>query len=370
MWEYTQPVTIRFAEGVIHDLPGIISEKKWHKGVLIAAPHVVKHGLANLICHESQGVIQHIFSDITPNPTLSAVDACAAMIRKEQPDFVVAIGGGSVLDLAKAAIPVGETTGSIREYYRTGRALPVRKAAFIAIPTTAGTGSEVTSVAVLSDPEEHRKAPLSSLGFFPDYALIDPELTYDMPPYITACSGIDVLSHAIEGYWSIHHQPICDALAIQAIQLVFQYLRRAVMNGQDVDARHHMCEASLLAGLAFALSKTTSAHACSFPLTNIYGIPHGEACGLTLDYFVRVNGKRDERTRKLAKILGFTDYEDLADTIEELKRTINLRCDLTDFHLKQGQVEALVEESHHPNLLNNPVPITDDILYNLYRSLL
>jgi alcohol dehydrogenase len=133
-----------------------------------------------------------------------------------------------------------------------------------------------------------------------------------------------------------------------------------------------MAEASVIAGMAFTLPKTTSSHACSFPLTNLYHIPHGEACGLTLDYFARVNAKalgvEGERINGFAKQLGFFDMTEMADAIAELKRDINLRCDMKDFDLTDEAVEELVCTSHHPNMLNNPVEITDEILRDMYNS--
>ena len=129
-----------------------------------------------------------------------------------------------------------------------------------------------------------------------------------------------------------------------------------------------MAEASLFAGLAFSLPKTTSSHACSFPLTSIYGIPHGEACGLTLDYFARINSS-DKRTNTLAERLGFNSVQNLADSIFDLKKQLGLRIGLADLSLSDDQITELVKKSHHPNLLNNPIEITDEILYSIYNDL-
>ena len=307
-------------------------------------------------------------------PKLDSTDYAvklAEIIRQNNIGFVVALGGGSPMDCAKAAASVALTQDSIRKYHGTGVALPAEHLPLIAIPTTAGTGSEVTCVSVLSDHANGKKAPIVSEGFYPAAAIIDPELTYTMPPAVTAGTGIDVLSHAIEGYWSKGHQPICDTLAIHAAALVFKYLYRAYENPSDEEAREKMCEASVIAGLAFTLPKTTSSHACSFPLTNIYHIPHGEACGLTLDYFVRINarGTGSERVETLAKALGFADAEALADAIFALKQKLGLRCDLKDLHLEEEQIAELVKISRHPNLYNNPVEITDEMLDKMYRYL-
>jgi alcohol dehydrogenase len=129
-----------------------------------------------------------------------------------------------------------------------------------------------------------------------------------------------------------------------------------------------MAEASVIAGMAFTLPKTTSSHACSFPLTNRYGIPHGEACGLTLDYFIRVNSG-DSHTRQMLQALGYRDAGTFADAVSDMKKQLGLRMDLRDLGLTEAQIRELVKESHHPNLLNNPVFVTDEILYHLYKTL-
>lgn len=229
---------------------------------------------------------------------------------------------------------------------------------------------EITCVAVLSDHELGKKGPIVSNGFYPSIAMIDPELTYTLPPRITASTGIDVLCHALEGFWSKGHQPVCDALALHACEIVFKYLRRAYKDPQDKEARAKMAEASVIAGLAFTLPKTTSSHACSFPLTNLYHIPHGEACGLTLDCFARINAEVENgRVHEFARKLGFADTYALADAIHELKVDLGLRLDLKDFNLTDEQVAELVKTSHHPNMLNNPVEITDEILNEMYQSM-
>lgn len=370
-WDYLQPVTIRFGKGRVKEIKEIARFLDCKRGILVAGPFFFKSGLAEKIMSDSEGMLVASFGDISPNPDVTEVDACADIIRKNNIEFVVVVGGGSPMDCAKAAASVALTNDSIRKYHGTGVSLPEEHLPLIAIPTTAGTGSEVTCVSVLSDHANGKKAPIVSNGFYPVAAIIDPELTYTMPSAVTAGTGIDVLSHAIEGYWSKGHQPICDTLAIHAADLVFKYLFRAYENPNDEEAREKMCEASVIAGLAFTLPKTTSSHACSFPLTNIYHIPHGEACGLTLDYFVRLNahGEGSERVQYLANKLGFADADKLADAIYEIKKSLNLRCDLKDLKLTDKQINELVTISRHPNLYNNPVEITDEMLDEMYRKL-
>lgn len=371
-WNYTQPVNIRFGAGILKELSHVARGLGLENGILVSDPFFAKSGLADKIMEDNKDLLVAIYSEISPNPEVKEVDACAQVIRETGAQFIVALGGGSSMDCAKSASVVCFTEDSIEKYHMTGVPLPNQHLPIIAVPTTAGTGSEVTCVSVLSNHEKDKKGPINNDNFYPAIALIDPELTYSLPPKQTASCGIDVLSHAVEGFWSKGHQPICDALALHASRLVFTYLRRAYQDGSDVEAREKMAEASVIAGMAFTLPKTTSSHACSFPLTNLYHIPHGEACGLTLDYFARVNaralGVEGERINGFAKQLGFSDMTEMADAIAELKRDINLRCDMKDFGLTDEAVEELVSTSHHPNMLNNPVEITDEILRDMYNS--
>lgn len=370
LWDYAQPVKIRFGSGRVQELRDLAAQMGLHNGLLVCTPHFAKNGLAGQLMRDSGGSLSNCFSELSPNPDVEEVDACAQAIRRHASEFVVALGGGSAMDLAKAAASISQTGDSIRKYHGTGVPMPQAHLPLIAVPTTAGTGSEVTCVAVLSDHKNGKKAPIVSDAFFPDWAVIDPELTYSMPPYVTACTGIDVLSHAVEGFWSKGHQPVCDACALHAAGLVFQYLPRAFAHAQDREAREKMCEASVIAGLAFTLPKTTASHACSFPLTNLLGIPHGEACGLTLDYFARVNADAQQgRVQAFARGLGFAGADAFADAILGLKKDLGLRTDLKDLHLSSAQVADLVRISRHPNLYNNPVEITDAMLERMYRSM-
>lgn len=369
-WEYIQPVTIRFGEGVLAELKSIAEQAGYRRGLLVSDPFFTKSGLAGRIVQSCGGLIRAVYDQVSPNPETAEVDACAQKIRDEQIDFLVALGGGSALDCAKAAGSVCFTNDSIRAYHGTGKPLPPEHLPLLAIPTTAGTGSEVTCVSVLSDHALGKKGPIVSENFYPRLALIDPELTYTLPPHMTASTGIDVLCHAVEGYWSKGHQPICDALAIYACKSVFDYLPLAFRQPDHVLARRKMAEASVIAGLAFTLPKTTSSHACSFPLTNLLHIPHGEACALTLDHFMRINADADGgRVQALARELGCADANALAGRIHALKKELGLLTDLKAYALSDAQLAALVQASRHPNLYNNPVNITDEMLDRMYRSM-
>lgn len=371
LWDYQQPVAIRFGNGRVREIKDVAAEMGLTEGGLLVSEKLfATNGTAEKIVKDSEGTISEIFSDFSPNPDVTEVDKAAALIREKHLKFVVAMGGGSAMDLAKSAASIAFTNDSIADYHGTGKAMPQEHLPIIAVPTTAGTGSEVTCVSVLTNRALGKKAPIVSDGFFPSVAIIDPELTYSVPPHVTASTGMDVLSQAIEGYWSKGRQPICDACAIHAAPLVFKYLPIAVAEPDNAEARQKMCEASVIAGLAFTLPKTTSSHACSFPLTNIYGIPHGEACGLTLDWFARVNADAQHgRVQEFARAIGFKNVDAMADAIQELKVKVGLRTGLKDLNLNAEQIADLVRISRHPNLYNNPVEIADDMLQDMYEHL-
>lgn len=368
-WFYEQPVKIIFGSDKIKSLYNIFTDLNYKNGLLVCNHTFIENGLANKVLEYSNGLLIKVFSDIVPNPTVDNVDECTKVIRENNIEFVVAVGGGSALDCAKAAASLCKTQDSIVPYHNQEKKFGKEHLPLIAIPTTSGTGSEVTSVAVLSNPYTKKKAPLVCSNFYPEYAIIDPTLTLTVPKQVTASTGLDVLSHALEGFWSNNHQPICDTMALHAAKLVFEYLPKVYKNGQDIESREKMCEASLIAGLAFALPKTTGPHACSFPLTNIYKIPHGEACAFTLDYFVKTNANVENgRVNSFAKELGFNGAYEMADKIKELKILMDMKVTLEDAGIEDGEIEKLAELCIHPNLLNNPVKFTKEDLINMFKS--
>lgn len=369
MWAYKQPVKIYFGTGELAHFADIVAGEGLHRGVLVCDPFLSASGAAQKLMEASGGLLTAIFDGVQQNPTVKNVDECAALLRTAGADFVAALGGGSAIDCAKAASCAAVTGESITLYHATGKAVPPRHLPLIAIPTTAGTGAEVTCSAVLTDDEKGFKAPILSDSFYPRAAIIDPSLTYTVPRRVTIGTGLDVLSHAVEGYLSVNHQPICDAVAVHAARLVLENLETVCGDLHNCDAREKMCEASVMAGMAFSIPKTGASHACSFILTNKYGIPHGEACGLTLDYFMRINADAENgRMHAFARLLGYPDCPALCDAIAALKVRIGARTDLRDLHLNGDDLERLVQGSHHPNMNNSPVPITDEMLRAMYHG--
>jgi len=370
---YVQPVPIDFGVGKLNTLPDILKGSNLKNGILISAPSMVRNGIAQKIIDQSEGRITTLFSDIQPNPTVHNTDACADMIREHQCEFAIALGGGSIIDCAKVACFVAKTPYPTADFFSRKRSINKPGIPMIAIPTTSGTASEITTVSVLTDTENDIKAPIGSDYFYPMYALVDPELTVTCPPAVTATSGIDVLAHSLEAYYGKKHQPLTDLAAERAASLVFEYLLTAYHEPDNLEARAKMSEASVTAGMAFNLTQTAAAHACSYPLTQDFDIPHGEACAFTLPSFWKLNsqsGPEAERLHAFSQRLGFKDAEELADRIDEMKREMGLRTTLEEVGVKtEDDLNHLVANSFAPNMTNNPVTITKESLKTLYSGL-
>lgn len=369
MWTFLLPTRVTFGDGASAGLPDAVS-RLGTRPLLVTDRTLA--GLSHIQALLGRLPDAPAFVDVEPNPTVANVDALAARVREYGTDILVAVGGGSALDCAKAAACLSRSGAtSVRPFHSEGRAFGPARLPLIAIPTTAGTGSEVTPFAVLNDPEKGVKGPIASESFYPTLALVDPELTRTLPAAVTAATGLDALSHALEGYWSRNHQPICDALAVEAARLIFANLATAIEKPDDAQARHAMSYAALLAGMAFQLPKNAMVHACSFPLSNRYHLPHGVACALTLESAIRLNAPYlGGRLHALAARCGFADVEAMAGAVRQLKCLGGLPCTLTAAGVSRADLDQLVAESFHPLMQNNPRPITPEDLRALYEELL
>ena len=369
MWTYKQPTQIRFGVGARKTLPELAAQFG-SRPVLITDSALRDTAMVNEAL-ASLGPNARLFSDIEPNPTVTSVDRAVSEIAANRCDVVFAIGGGSSLDCAKAAAAVAAQGGSAREYHTGGRKLDANSLPMIAMPTTAGTGSEVTPISVLDDPESGVKAPLVHDSLFPRVALVDPELTVTMPRYVTACTGLDALAHAVEGYWSKNHQPICDLMALEAVKLIVRYMPIVLKDGADLDARTGMSQGALLGGLAFQLPKNAAVHACSYPLCIIYHLPHGAGCALTLDHFMKFNAEvMGERGKALARAAGVEDMAALSGIVADLKRQAGLPTRLSEIGVTKESLDELVQSSFVPMMKNNPRDVTASDLRSLYEEML
>lgn len=373
-WEFHLPVKLVFGNGKRHDLSEYIDEIGGKCGVLVCGKSFVKNGVADAFMNHSNGRIKAVFSDIRPNPTTDNVDDCVKLIREINADFAVALGGGSPMDCCKAACAIAKGNDVIRSYHSEGKPVAAEEAIpMIAFSTTSGTASEVTNISVLTDVEKNLKNPMNDPAMYPKIAVIDPELTLSVPKQITASTGLDVLSHAIESYWSTLNQPVCTACSIYSARLVFEWLEKAYNEPDNLEAREKMAAASIVAGVAFSHPRTTGSHACSFPLTNIYGLPHGEACAFTLDYFIKFNADnadKDGRITALAKDLGFDSPYAMAEEISAMKERMGMKSRLSQIGCKtEEQISELTEKSMSMLMERNPVVLTKENIYEMYKNL-
>lgn len=373
-WEFNLPVKLAFGNNRHEQIFDYICEIGGEVGVLVCSRSFAGNGLADKLVKLSGGKIKAVFSDIRPNPTTDNVNACVDVMRSIGADFAVALGGGSPMDCCKAACAIAKGDDKIEAYHSGGKAISADEAIpMIAVTTTSGTASEVTNISVLTDLAKNLKQPMNDPAMYPKIAVIDPVLTLTVPPQITASTGLDVLSHAIESYWATLNQPICSACSVYAARLVFEYLERAYNHPDDLLAREKMAEASIVAGVAFSHPRTTGSHACSFPLTNIYGVPHGEACAFTLDYFVKFNAKHadeDGRITAFARDCGFDTPDAMADEIAAMKRRMGMRTNLSQIGCTTDeQIRGLTQKSMSMLMKRNPIELTEENIYNMYINL-
>lgn len=373
-WEFNLPVKLVFGNNRHEQIYDYICEIGGEVGVLVCSRSFACNGLADKLVKLSDGKIKAVFSDIRPNPTTDNVNACVDVMRSIGADFAIALGGGSPMDCCKAACAIARGDDKIEAYHSGGKAISADEAIpMIAITTTSGTASEVTNISVLTDLAKNLKQPMNDPAMYPKIAVIDPVLTLTVPPQITASTGLDVLSHAIESYWATLNQPICSACSVYAARLVFEYLERAYNHPDDLLAREKMAEASIVAGVAFSHPRTTGSHACSFPLTNIYGVPHGEACAFTLDYFVKFNAEHadeDGRITAFARDCGFDTPDAMADEITAMKKRMGMRTNLSEIGCTSDeQIMELTQKSMSMLMKRNPIELTEENIYNMYISL-
>lgn len=330
---------------------------------------------------EEAGVEYVAYKEVRPNPRTTDCDFTADMAKKENVDVIIGLGGGSSMDQAKATAALVTNGGKCVEWdYREldEYMLPV-----ICIPTTAGTGSEVTFVAIITDEEKkYKMGIMDAIKLRPSVAIADPELLLTLPPALTASTGVDALTHAIEAYTCKVSQPITDALALHAIALISANLLEAVENGSNLEARSNMMIGSLMAGMAFINSNVGAVHAISETIGAWYDTPHGVGNSIFLPYIMKYNvPEAPERLAKIAEIMGVDGkgmtVEELAvagvEKVKELNRAVKIPrlVDLT--YIKEENFKAIAERSAENVLSDDNARAIDaeaylKIIYEAYND--
>ena len=284
MWIFNSPKVV-FGDDALEHLENI----QGHRAFIVTDSNMVQFGFVKQVQQRLAvaNIESAVFADVEPNPSLQTVLRAAAQMTEYQPDWIVGLGGGSALDAAKAAWLMYENPDADPASINPMDVYSLRvKARMIAIPTTSGTGSEATWATVLTDTELGMKLSLGAPDLLPDVAIVDSTLTMGLPPRITADTGMDVLTHAIEAYSCTLRNDFTDGLALKATELVFKYLPVAYANGSDADARLRMHSAATIAGLAFGNAMLGVSHAMGHSMGAVLHVPHGRAVGLILPYAI------------------------------------------------------------------------------------
>ena len=329
LWEFWTAGKVKFGDGAAEEAGYEARRLKGSRILIVTDEGVAKAGLiANVkVSLEKEGLEVSVFDGVKPDPPMQVYEKCLGFARGPDCDVVVGLGGGSSMDVAKVVAALLAHGGELLDYLAPptgkGKKIPGKGLPVIAIPTTSGTGSEVSPVAVITLPERRVKEGISNNSLRPDVALVDPLMTVTLPPAMTAATGMDALAHAVEAYTTRRFDcrprpekpeerpvytggnPLTDALSATSIELVGNFLRRAVNNGYDLEARRGMAMASLLAGMAFTNAGLTAVHAITMAIGAKYNMPHGVANAMLLPHVMEFNFTSDfERFTDVAQLLG------------------------------------------------------------------
>ncbi|KAF5060438.1 Iron-containing alcohol dehydrogenase [anaerobic digester metagenome] len=316
-WTFHSPVRIRFQDHVLDGLGEIVP---YDRVALITTPGFVKRGVAERVERSLGDRLVSVLDLVEPNPDLDVLDAERDLFTTGEPQALIALGGGSAIDTAKAAARLmsGEVSlsGQLREGhpYQGKRRVPI-----IAVPTTSGTGSEVTPFATIWDRASRKKYSIDGPDLLPEMALLDPQLTLGLSKEMTVSTGLDAISHALESAWNRRAGPISMALAVGSLRLSLESLPRLARDLGNVQARRSMMAASTMAGLAIAQTRTALAHSISYPITAELDVPHGLACGFALPEVLEFNYDGEGgRLSSLAKDLGYGSVQGLKEALGSL----------------------------------------------------
>ena len=370
-FEFAAPTRIIFGEGRLGDVPKIVSAMG-SRALVVEG----RSGRAESLVRQLGDVgLATTTLQVSSEPTIALVEAGLAQARRERCDVVVALGGGSVVDAGKAISALLTNDAPVRDYLEViGKARPLtnRAAPFIAIPTTAGTGAEVTRNAVLMAEDEQVKVSLRSPLMLPAVAVIDPELTYSLPPSVTASTGLDALTQCIEPFVSPQANPLSDAVAREGMHRASGALLRAFRDGSDREARRDMAVASLCGGLALANAKLGAVHGFASPLCGMFPVPHGMACARLLPLITEINVRAIRARMPNAAAVGRYDEvarivtgdasaraEDAAVWLRELVAELSVPG-LASYGVKGGDIPRVVAAARQASSMQgNPIVLTD-----------
>lgn len=382
-----------FGIGTIKKLEEVLAKEKPHKIFLVTGKSsYTSSGAAEKLSPILQPYHYIHFSDFSPNPKIEDIEKGMELYRKENCDFTIAVGGGSVMDVAKAITILSAQSEAPAIYIRGEKKAENKGKPLVAIPTTSGSGSEATSFAVVYI-NKSKYSLYHPQFMLPDYAIIDPELTFTCSPHLTACSGMDALAQAIESYWSTNANTISQMYSKEAIQLTLANLEKAVNSASSTkhpnpEARTNMSKAANLAGKAINITATTACHAISYPFTSYFNVPHGHAVALTLGEMVVHNAnvqKEDcldgrglfyvqnvmkEISRAFGLLPEISPAEKVRARVNLLMDKIGLERSLTKLGVKSEEdMQLILSNVNLERLKNNPRRLTNSELKKILERL-
>lgn len=374
---FKNPTQITYGRQAVEQLGTILAEQEFKNVLIITDAGIVKTGLVDQVTEQLSNLHYTIYDKTQPNPTVSNCNDALNLLRQVHADVIIAMGGGSSIDVAKAVSVLATNEGSIVDYEGiakyTNETLPL-----IAIPTTAGTASEVTTFTVITDEEREYKLTVGGVGIAPNWALVDPEVTKSLPSHITAATGLDALVHALESYTSKMASPISKALAREAIRKISANLRQAVYNGDNINARDNMLMGSLLAGLAFNNTRLGNCHALSHPVSAIYGVPHGVANSILIPHVMEYNALAvPELFSDIAEDMGenlegltLMERADAAVTaVKKLSKDIGIPGNLAEFDVDHSRLDQMANDALlSGNIAVNPRKTSYEDVIDIYKS--
>ena len=381
-FEFFSAGRIIFGRGVFSEI-GTISAELGTKALIVLGKSSFKNTekYPLLLSALAENNVEYkVYNGVPPEPDTEAVDNGVRTGVKNRVDVVIGIGGGSVVDTAKAISAVLTNGGLVSDYLeKIGKELPVTKPSlpFIAVPTTAGTGSEVTKNSVIYSKEKKVKRSMRSPRLIPDVVIADPELTLKLPKTQTAFSGMDALTQLIEAYVSKRAQPITSALALYGIECIGRSLETAYNDGTNLKAREDMLLASMLSGLALANASLGAVHALSSSL-GAYSIPHGKICAILLPFITKENLPYDiKRYGKIGSaITGKTFPSDKEaagaglDFIHSLCKVLSIPNDFKEYGIQKKSITGIIKNAGKTNLISNPRQLTEEELFAILDNII
>ena len=379
-FEFATTSRIIFGRGTLKEVPALATQMGGQP--LVITGNNTERAATLLDLLKAIGMQTFTFG-VTGEPTIEMAIEGAQIARKKACDLVLGIGGGSVIDAAKAIAALLTNSGDIMDYLEViGQGLPLTQASApcIAIPTTAGTGAEVTRNSVLASIEHRVKVSLRSPTMLPDLAVIDPELTYSMPPSLTASTGLDALTQNLEPFVSQQSNPLTDALCMEGLRRVARSLRRVCKNPRDTAAREDMSIASLFGGLALANSKLGAVHGFAGTMGAMFSIPHGLICACLLPHVMEVNVKALKQKGSLEYLSRYDEVARLLtgkpdagatdgiDWIQDLCNALNV-APLFEFGITEAHFpEMIAGAKKASSMKGNPIELTDEELIEILRK--